>query len=519
MAGGREGNGSEPRAVPTQRAAWTSWVTTATAATAQAIAGTGGTGARPATGWRGPRRRPVRLLPLAAGWPLTSLLLLYPLWWALGLSVLIFPAMAIVMVVILIRRGGPVRVPPGFGLWLLFLIVVLVSVLALEYDPPGTVRDSALHRLPGVLLRLSQYGSLTVLLLFAGNLSERELPQRRLLGLLSYLFLITVAGGLVGTYLPRLEFTSPLEHLLPDGVRGHPFVRSLVHPYAAQLHHVLGSDSLTPRAAAPWGYTNVWANNYFILVVWFVVAWIVLARSTWQRVIAVAVLGASAIPVLYSLNRGLWLALACGAGYVAVRLARRGQLRPIVGLALVAVAIGVTLSTTDLGALVVSRIETGHSNNIRQYTVAKTIEGMPGSPVIGYGSTRDTLGSSQSIAVGNTPDCPQCGNATIGSNGQIWLELYAHGLLGLALYLGVLLVPLWHYRRDASPIGIGASTVLGLNVVASFYYNTLLTPLAFVFLSLVLVWRQELFAMRPVRATVPGPGAIRPADTGAAVPS
>ncbi len=39
------------------------------------------------------RRRPVRL----PAWPLTGLLLLYPLWWALGLGVLIFPLVALPM--------------------------------------------------------------------------------------------------------------------------------------------------------------------------------------------------------------------------------------------------------------------------------------------------------------------------------------------------------------------------------------------------------------------------------------
>jgi hypothetical protein len=447
---------------------------------------------------RAPRRVP--LLPLTPAWPLTALLLLYPLWWALGLGVLIFPILAVPMALGLLRMRRPIRVPPGFALWLLFLVIVLVSLVALGYNPPGTVHASVAARLPAVALRLGEYASLTVLVLFAGNLTEREMPQRRLITLLGWLFLVTVAGGLLGTFRPAFEFTSPLELLLPAHVRGDLFVRSLVHPSAAQLHHLLGAESDTPRAAAPWGYTNVWANNYFILVVWFVVAWLVMARSGWQRAAALACLAVSAIPVLYSLNRGLWLALVFAAGYVAIRLALRGRLLLLAVLALGVAAGAALLSTSSVGALVGQRIETGKSNSIREFTTLKALEGVPDSPVIGYGSTRSTLGSDQSIAVGQSPDCPLCGNATIGSNGQVWLELYAHGALGLALFYGAFLVPLWRYRHDRTPIGIGASLVLVLNLFASFYYNTLVSPLAFTLLSLVLVWRQEQFGAAPEEA-------------------
>src|SRR2546421_12994233 len=138
------------------------------------------------------------MLPLRAGWPLTGILLLYPLWWALGLGVLVFPLAALPMAVILVRQrraGRRLAVPPGFALWLLFLAVVVVSVGALGEDPAGTVPGTAASRLIPVAFRLAEYGALTVLLLYAGNLTEAELPQRRLVRLLGWLFLATVAGG------------------------------------------------------------------------------------------------------------------------------------------------------------------------------------------------------------------------------------------------------------------------------------------------------------------------------------
>src|SRR5205085_115094 len=204
------------------------------------------------------------------GWPLTAILLLYPMWWALGLGVLIFPIAAVPMAVVLWRRRRTVAVPPGFVLWVLFLAVVVVSVGALGEDPAGTVPGSAASRLVPAAFRLVEYAAVTVLLLYAGNLTEAELPQRRLVRLLGWLFVVTVAGGLLGVVAGRFQFSSPVELLLPNHLRSNAFVQSLVHPVAAQMMDVLGHAS--PRPAAPWGYTNTWGNDFCLLVGWFVVA-------------------------------------------------------------------------------------------------------------------------------------------------------------------------------------------------------------------------------------------------------
>ena len=85
-------------------------------------------------------------------------------------------------------------------------------------------------------------------------------------------------------------------------------MQSLVHPAAAQLMDVLGHPS--PRPAAPWGYTNTWGNNFCLLVVWFVVAAFGFREANRRnRLLATALLVASIAPVVYSLNRGLWIGL------------------------------------------------------------------------------------------------------------------------------------------------------------------------------------------------------------------
>src|SRR5918911_1136241 len=75
---------------------------------------------------------------LGAGWPLVALLGLYPLWWALGIGSFAFVLFAVPMVWYLVTHR-PLRLPPGFGFWLLFLCWVFASLVMLPYTPPGTI--------------------------------------------------------------------------------------------------------------------------------------------------------------------------------------------------------------------------------------------------------------------------------------------------------------------------------------------------------------------------------------------
>lgn len=438
-----------------------------------------------------PRPAPARSAARAA-WPLVWLLAGYPVWWALGLGVLIFPILAVPMAMALLRRRSCLRLPPELLLWLLFLLTIVVGMLALGVNPAGTVPGSVLGRLPGVAFRIVEYGSLTVLLLYAVNLSERELPQRRLVALLGWLFAVTVAGGVLGTVAGGFQFSSPVELLLPEHLRANGFVQSLVHPAAAQVMEVLGYDS--PRPAAPWGYTNTWGNNFALLVGWFVVAavtWRGRTRSgtRLRRLICAAVLVIGIVPAVFSLNRGLWIDLALAGGYLAVRLAAGGRLWAL-GTAAAAVAlVGILVVATPLGGVVQDRLQNGKSDNVRMFATERAVAGIWVSPVVGLGSTRNTQGSDQSIAVGDTPDCQRCGGHTIGGNGQLWEALYAHGLVGTACYLGFFLAVLWRHRADGSAIGLAGSVAIVVSLASMLYYNALVTPLAFTFLSCALLWR------------------------------
>ena len=164
----------------------------------------------------------------------------------------------------------------------------------------------------------------------------------------------------------------------------------------------------------------------------------------------------------------------------------------VLGLLAVATALlGMALMVTPLGGVVGARLDNGKSNGVRSFLVDRALDGFAGSPIIGYGGTRNTAGGRQSIAVGESAGCERCGNFTVGGNGQLWQLLYAHGAAGTVGYLGFFAYGLWRFRRDRSAIGVAGSAALVTSFSAMLWYNSLVTPLAFMVLAVALLWRNS----------------------------
>lgn len=429
------------------------------------------------------RSRGIRL---PAHWPFTALVALFPLWWMFGLgsfAIIIFS----VPMALQLRRMRRVQVPRGFGLWLCFLLTVIVSGLMLGTTAPDTLPHGAPSQLIAFTVRLLNYAAAAVVMLYVINARGRGLTDRRIVGCLTILFAVTVAGGLLGLLAPSFNFTSPLEMVLPHGLRSNAYVRVLVHPAAAQNQDVLGFTA--PRPKAPFEYTNTWGNVIGLLVVWLVV-WAVMARTR-GRLIAAALVAVALAPIVDSLNRGLWVGLGIAVLLLAVRLAMSGRVATVIGLAAVAGTLAVLFTASPLATVVQERLQHGHSNDVRSNLAHAALQGATHSPIVGWGTTREVRGSSQSIAVGSSSSCTSCGNADIGSTGQFWLTVFAQGFLGVALYIGFFLAVLWFYRGQRSAIGIGAQITILISMWFMTVYTATSWPLALEMIAVGLLWRQK----------------------------
>lgn len=419
-----------------------------------------------------------------SAWPVTALLLGFPLWWLLGLTSFVLILFAVPMAWRLARLPRIV-VPPGFGWWLLFLAVVVASASMLGATAPDTVPGSFSGRLPGFALRLLNYLAATVVMLFVVNLPRSVISTRRLVIAHAWFFVVVVAGGLAGTFFPDVEIPSPLSLVIPGGNR---YVDNLLTPSLAQVQGVLGFES--PRPSAPFVFTNIWGNNLSLLLVWFVIATLVWGRGR-VRLAGGVVLALSVVPIIYSLNRGLWLGLLTALLYVAVRAALRGKVTVMIGVAAATALVAVVVVLSPLSGVITSRLDNPHSNSARENTSAAAVTAALSSPVLGYGSTRAVVGSAQSLAVGRSPSCPQCGNAAIGGAGQMWLLLVAQGFTGLVLYVGFFLRTVLIYWRDPGPVAAGGVLVILLGLLYTPVYGAVGMPLALYMLAVALLWRQR----------------------------
>jgi hypothetical protein len=452
------------------------------------------------TGRRSPPRR-RRRLPVA--WPLAALLLGYPVWWALGIAPLVWTIFAIPMAVQLYRRR-PVRLPPMFWVWGLFLALTVISMTMLDVTAPDTIPvSSAGGNYVAYAIRLLNYLSVTVILVYIGNLTEQELPRLRLVRWLGLMFVVTVVGGLAGTFFPHFGYDSPIKRFVPASLQGIDFVQQFTHIGTAQTQYTLGA----PRPSAPFEFANAWGNNYSMLLPWFIVGFVLIASNR-RRLFAFAVVTASVAPVVYSQNRGVWLGLALGMLYVGLRLAMRRQFAVLVALGVGAGLAAALVLTTPLQQVVAARLAgQTNSNDLRGSLSKDPVLAAMHSPVIGYGSTRSTIGSNKSLAIGKSAGCVRCGNRVIGSTGQLWLVLIAQGYVGALLYLLFLFQGVVRYWRDASVVGISGTLVLLLSIFYSALYTAVVSPLAIAFIGLALLWRNaDARRWEAGRSVLPGAG-------------
>jgi polysaccharide biosynthesis protein PslJ len=393
---------------------------------------------RSRAGVHGPQHRPnlttVGRPRLPVTWPLVVLFVVFPVWWALGVSAFTWIIVAIPVLASLIwRRRG--RVPVAFILWIAFTSWVLLSGLQLH---SGT-------KLVTFSYRLALYAAAGVLFVYTYNLPRSRSLDTKILRILTVFWMIVVAGGYLGILVGSHTFTAPVEWLLPHGLRSQPFVRELVQPVFVDTRASVQGFRFA-RPAAPFTYSNWWGGNVAVLTPVAIAAAIAAGQGT-RRKLIVFVLIAQIVPMVFSLNRGMFLSLSFGIFYVALRLALRGRLASLGSLLGVAALVTVILVTTPLGHLVAASFASsshGHSNTTRLSASQQAVAGARQSPIFGYGEPAQVTGQGQ--------------QPPIGSQGQLWTVLYSNGVPAAVFFVGFFAAVLWQTRRARGMTGLWLHT-------------------------------------------------------------
>ncbi len=403
-------------------------------------------------------------LRLPVTWPLVVLFVAFPIWWVLGLSAFIWSVMAVPMLVALIWRQRT-RAPVAFVAWFAFTSWVLMSGLQLE---SGT-------KILTFVYRLTLYAGAGVLFLYVYNLPRSGRLDVKVLRILTVFWMIVIIGGYIGILGGSHTFTTAIEYLLPNHLRNQPFVQELVQPVFAEVQHFLGYP--VPRPAAPFPYTNNWGGNVAVLTP-VALAALAATRPGLRRRVIVGFLVASVVPMVVSLNRGMFLSLAVGLVYVAIRLALRGRVTALVSLLGLIAVLALLVAVTPLGhLLVVSASSThGHSNTTRVSVSQQAFEGANQSPIFGHGEPQPVSGQ------GLTP--------AIGTQGQLWMTLYSNGYIATALFIGFFLAVLWQTRRARSTAGLWLHAVPLIALVQIPVYGWLPAELQVVMVTAALAYRR-----------------------------
>ncbi len=409
---------------------------------------------------------------LSAAWPLFVLFPLLPLWWALGISGIVLSVCVLPLAAgLLLRRR--LLVPRGFGLYLLFLLWCAFSASRLTSSRQAF---SAGYR--GTL-----YLGAGLLFLYVLNAPRSALSPDRVVRIMASFFVIAVIGGLIGMIVPNIAFTTVAKGFVPPSMLADRFVSDLVSASTSSGRAFAAYPIYRPKA--PFIYANEWGAAYAMSLP-FALCAMAKARSKGARDAMLIVLMISVFPLVFSLNRGAWLAALAGVLYATVRLARgrNGQLLRVV--ALVGLVLGAVLFVTPLGEIVKTRLQNGYGDAHRAQLYGESIALVRESPVLGYGA----------------PVLVE-GNLSAGTHGQLWTIVVSQGVPGLLLFTGWLLWALWRASRRLPPGHPGDVTVRLWCEVAIFvalvqmpYYDLLPWGLSIGMIAAAVAWREELAFVR-----------------------
>jgi hypothetical protein len=375
------------------------------------------------------------------GWPVVAVMTGYPVWWALGLGLVMPLVLALLMAALLVVRREVVLVP-GVLPWLAFCVWLIPCALML---------DSAL-RLVGYAIRTAQFFSVAIVLVYVVNAAARYSLHRAVAGI-TLLWVGVVVGGYLGMIWPEVRLTTLPGLALPGALAQDEFIRDLFFPPLAEVQEPWGTPQPFNRPAAPFPYANNWGAAIATTTP-VALAALNVTRSRALRVGIVAVLLASLVPIGASSNRGMLLALAAALVYAAIRLAVRGRWRPLVGLAVVGAAGAAYYVFGGVGEAIALRQQYSDTTTGRGTLYVETWQRTLESPVLGYGGPRP----SYLVEV------------SLGTQGWIWTLMFSYGFVGLALFVWFLVgavVRTW--RAPSTTTVLMHSSLIAVVVMIPYY--------------------------------------------------
>jgi O-antigen ligase len=326
--------------------------------------------------------------------------------------------------------------------------------------------------------RESLYLTALVVLLFCLNVTPREVPTWRFARAFSQLFTWTVILGTVALLVPNVNLTTPMELALPRSFRSIDFIASQVQANMGVVATAI--DAVRP--AAPYGYTNEWGAALGVL--WPLAVYSTYyVRSRRARLWVIGMLAFSIVPVIISVNRGLWISLIVALAVVALRAGIARHVKTTITALVVAAAAALVILLTPLADVISNRLV--HENVSTRETLATgAIELTRQSPVFGFGAP-------QTVSVANSND------VAVGTHGQIYTLLVSHGIPGTFFYIAFFLAALYVTRKVSGP-AVWAWAAIVVCLVQLPFYNSIPVPLMLAMMALACCLRELGWRGRPL---------------------
>ncbi|RLP08983.1 Lipid A core - O-antigen ligase and related enzymes [Propionibacterium australiense] len=396
-------------------------------------------------------------------WPFVTAFGSYIVCWFIGVGDMVWPIMATVMLVLMVRRRG-LQLPRGWSIWGFFLLWATISIV--QCDTTG--------RAIGALYRLAMLLAATIFAFYVYN--ARNTITLHTVGATMSLFLLSaVIGGFLAMIAPKLEINTPLSYVLPGALKSNSFIHELVYRSTTQWNENpwIPTD---PRPSAPFVYANTWGNVFSLI---FPIA-LLYAAQLWReyspyRWPVAALVAISVVPAAATQNRGMLVGLGIIALWVGVQQARAGHTRRVLAGTFAVLIGALAWVVSPMGQSLFNRVQVSSSTEDRLINYLETVTTLRDSPLLGFGAPRPS----------ELPWLP-----SLGTQGQFWTVLFAHGIVGAILFMGTFAAAAVYAWHSTDVFGAVLGGIAMATLVESFYYG-MITGMMVSLVAVALLVRQR----------------------------